>query len=96
MRPRQPFLTQSIYHLVLESQLPHKIVNLIFQLVMVDNELTMFGRQTAGVGGARQGEQLPPPPGDPLLPLERDLLAVCQRWDAVLVAPSCIIAIQGA
>ena len=27
---------------VLESQLPHKIVNLVFKLVMVDNELTIL------------------------------------------------------
>ena len=28
---------------VLESQLPHKIVNLIFQLVTFNNKLTIFG-----------------------------------------------------
>ena len=35
-------LTEFIYSLVLESQLPHKIVNLISQLVIVNNKLDYF------------------------------------------------------
>ena len=37
----QVYLTQSVYQLVLESQLSHKTVNLIFQLVIVNNKLTI-------------------------------------------------------
>jgi len=36
------YLTQRIDRLVLESQLPHKTVNLIFPLVIVINKLTIF------------------------------------------------------
>jgi len=37
----QSYLTQFIYSLVLDSQLLHKNVNLIFQIVIVDNRLTI-------------------------------------------------------
>ena len=37
----QVYLTQCIHALVSESQHPHKIVNLISQLVIVNNRLTM-------------------------------------------------------
>ena len=36
------YLTECIYYLVLESQPPHKTVNLIFQLVIVKNKLTIL------------------------------------------------------
>ena len=36
-------LTRCSYSLVLESQIPRKTVNLVFQLVIVDNKLPMFG-----------------------------------------------------
>ena len=35
-------LTQCIYYLVLRSQLSHKIVNFAFQLVIVNNQLTIL------------------------------------------------------
>ena len=35
-------LTQCIYQIVLESQLPHTIVKLIFELVLVNNKLTIL------------------------------------------------------
>ena len=38
----KPHLTECIYQLVLESQLPHKTVNLTFQLVIVNNKLTIL------------------------------------------------------
>ena len=41
LRPR-PYLTQCIYSLFLKGQLPHETVNLIFELVLVNNKLTMF------------------------------------------------------
>ena len=37
------YLTQCIHQLVLESQLPHKTVNLMFELVTVNNKLTICG-----------------------------------------------------
>jgi hypothetical protein len=45
LRVRRPgfHLAQFIYHWVLESQLPQEIVNFIFQLGTVNNELTMCG-----------------------------------------------------
>ena len=36
------YLTQCTYQLVLESQLPHEIVNFIFQLVIANNKLTIL------------------------------------------------------
>ena len=36
------YLTQCSYWLVSKNQLPHKIVNFIFQLVRVNNQLTIF------------------------------------------------------
>ena len=46
VRPR-PCLPQCIFSLVLESQLPHQIVNLIFQLVIVHIKLTvLWGEST--------------------------------------------------
>jgi hypothetical protein len=39
---RRFYLTQCIYELVLDSQLPHKTVKLIFQLVKVNNKLTIL------------------------------------------------------
>ena len=38
----QPILTECIHELVLESQLPHKTVNLIFPSVVVHNRLTIL------------------------------------------------------
>jgi len=38
--------TQCFHYLVLESQPPHKIVNLIFKLVIVNNKLTIVGELT--------------------------------------------------
>ena len=38
----QVYLTECIYQLVLESQLPHKTVNLIFSSVIVNNKLTIL------------------------------------------------------
>ena len=36
----QVYLTQCIYRMVLESQLPHKIVKFLCRLVTVNNKLT--------------------------------------------------------
>jgi hypothetical protein len=37
------YLTQCINSMVLESQPPDKIVNMLFQLVTVNNKFTIFG-----------------------------------------------------
>ena len=39
----QSYLTRSINQMVLENQLPHKTVNLVFKLVIVQNKLTIWG-----------------------------------------------------
>ena len=39
---RRFHLTERIYELVLESQLPHKIVNLLFTITNQNNELTVL------------------------------------------------------
>ena len=38
------YLTKCIHQLVLESQLPHKTVNLVFELEILNNELTILWR----------------------------------------------------
>jgi hypothetical protein len=38
----RPYLIEDVYHLFLESQFPHKIVNLILTLVIVNNKLTIL------------------------------------------------------
>ena len=40
----QVYLTRCIDSTVIESQLPHKIVDLLFRLVKVNNKLTICGR----------------------------------------------------
>ena len=39
---QQPYLTQFIYQIDLEGQLPHKTVNSTLQLVIVNNNFTIF------------------------------------------------------
>jgi hypothetical protein len=38
----QAYITECIHQLVLESQLPHEFVNLLFILVIVNDKLTDF------------------------------------------------------
>jgi hypothetical protein len=40
--PRQIHLTECVNRMVLESQLPHKIVNLLFTITNQDNKLTIL------------------------------------------------------
>ena len=73
------YLAQCIHELVLKSQLPHKTVNLIFHLVIVNNKFTALcsvvpDQETPeGVQGFLAHKTPPPPIGPYSSPMPGDL-----------------------